>query len=227
MKKKIAFCCLLIYLLEVFGFSVYAYRSSPFLNVQATLEDIPQNTAYIDLLLPVQEKDPYFVPQKDELDAVYNIFDYSRVELPNDCEISKYNDAYYSYYFHFEKSTISAFPVGNDDSIYINYGENQKLLEDYLLKIDSFKLAFVDVQGNIIQMSDSVSVKSSLTKSFSYLKIVNGEVFEEYIDMPLSRFAVLLLPLGIIIGIGIAVIRAVRIEIQLRKVKREGTVSRS
>ena len=101
------------------------------------------------------------------------------------------------------------------------------MLEDYLLKIDSFKLAFVDVQGNIIQMSDSVSVKSSLTKSFSYLKIVNGEVFEEYIDMPLSRFAVLLLPLGIIIGIGIAVIRAVRIEIQLRKVKREGTVSRS
>lgn len=227
MKKKIAFFCLLMFLLGIFAFSAYAYHPDPDLNVQTTLEDIPQNTAYIDLLLPVQEKDSYFVPQKDTLDVVYNLFDYVQLELPNDCEIANYNDAYYSYYFHFANSTISAFPVGNDDSIYINYGENQKLLEDYLLKIDSFKLAFVDVQGNIIQMSDSVSVKSSLTKSFSYLKIVNGEVFEEYIDMPLSRFVVLLLPLGIIIGIGIAVIRAVRIEIQLRKVKREGTVSRS
>lgn len=202
MKKKIIYCFILTYLLESFCFSVYAYRPSPFLSIETTPNDLPQNTAYIDLLLPIQESDENFVLQKDEIDTVYNIFDYSYLQLSDTCEIANYNNGCYSYYFHFNNSTISVFSFENDNHIYIHYGEEQRLLEDYLRKIDSFKLAFVDEQGCIIKVSNSISVQSSLSKSFSNLKIVNGEVSEVYMELPYSRMLIFsCLPCIIVISI--------------------------
>lgn len=209
MRKKIIYCYLFICLLEIFSFSVYAYRPSPFLNIETTPDDIPENTAYIDLLLPIQANDANFVIKKDELNTIYNIFDNSYLQLSDKCEIANYNDVYYSYHFHFDNSTISVFSVENDNHIYINYGENQKLLDDYLLKINGFKLAFVDEQGCIIKVSDSISINSSISKSFSRLKIVNGEVSEEYIDNSYSKIFIYTLFLCIIV-ISMIIIQKIR-----------------
>lgn len=203
MQKKIIFCFSLICLFVSLVITVYAYRLSPYLYMETTLDDIPKNTAYIDLLLPIQKKDEHFVAQKEEISSVHHIFDNSLLQLPRDCEIANYDDAYYSYLFHFNDSTISVRPI--EDGFYINYGEEQKLLDDYLLNVDDFKVAFVDAQGNIIQVSDSLSAKSSLTKEFTNLKIVNGEVSEEYMDIPLFSYSIYIFPLCII-GIVIAVI---------------------
>ncbi len=199
MKKKIICLFLLICLFELSSLSVFAYRPTPYLCIETTRNDIPKNTAYIDLLLPIQENDKNFVMQKDETNTVINIFDYSSLQLPNNCEIANYNNAYYSYHFHFNNSTISVLSMEDDNHIYIDYGENQRLLEDYLLKIDSFRIAFVDDQGCIIKISNSVSAKSPILKSFSNLIIANEEVSEVYMDSPYSSVYICILLLCVII----------------------------
>lgn len=181
MRKKIVH--LLVIFIVVFlecNIVAYAYKPSPFLVLEVNPKDLPQDTAYIDLLIPISPSHESFIDRKTESQYVTDIVGSSIIEISPKSEISNYEKTYYSYLFHFKESTISLYAAEDNQNPLIYFGEHQKLLDEYLRKVENFKLAFVDNQGNIIKVSDEISIKSFLFQDFSRLKVENAEVVAEY-----------------------------------------------
>lgn len=178
-KRIICFYSILLLLLCIVNIPVYAYKPSPFLRVDVNRSEIPQGTSYIDLLVPVQADDQAYVPQKEESESLIDISDHSVIKIENTSEIANYDEAYYSYLFHFKDSTISVYTDEYSDTVSVYYGENQDLL-DYLAKRGKCKLAFVDAQGNIRNLSNDFQVKNRMFKDFTKLEISNNEVLTVY-----------------------------------------------
>lgn len=129
MCKKVysffASCILLCCLMQV---SVSAYMPSPYLVAVFRQSDMPPQTAYVDLLLPLQENDDLFVAQKDKSEICL-FTDQTTFQIDPTSEIATYNDGYYSYLFHFSESTIAVNTNEDMDEISIQYGAQQELLQ--------------------------------------------------------------------------------------------------
>lgn len=93
-KKKTAkfFVCVLVLLLFL-GLIIPAgaYKPSPYLTVFVRLEQLPEGTACVDLLIPAGEADDYFV-EKTEPPTTLSLLDASTLEYTNESEIALYND---------------------------------------------------------------------------------------------------------------------------------------
>lgn len=197
MYKKLTCLGMLLLLLSVVTVPAYAYKPSPFFVIRCNQNDIPKGTAYIDLLLPIQEDDERFSENEKETESVINILDYSIVEISNTSEIANYNDGYCSYLFHFEDSVI--FPnqrTGED--IFIEYGSTQNLLDE-LVRLKNCKLAFVGAEGSILTISDEFMLKDSYFKDFEYLMVQETAVTAIYNTNPYRIAYMMVLSLSIMV----------------------------
>ena len=95
MRKKVHLfsvsCILLCCLMQV---SVSAYMPPPYLVAVFCQSDMPPQTAYVDLLLPLQENDTSFVSQKDAAD-IRLFTDRAVFDVDPSGEIAAYEDGYF------------------------------------------------------------------------------------------------------------------------------------
>lgn len=171
-KKTAKFLVCVLVLLLFLGLIIPAgaYKPSPYLTAFVRLEQLPEGTACVDLLIPAGETDDYFV-EKTEAPTTLSLLDSSALEYTNESEIALYNDGGYSYLMHYKDSAIS-FSANTQGEIQIDYGTDENLF-DVITEKENCRFAFVDDTGNILAVSDPFKIESSLSKDFSCVKL-NG-----------------------------------------------------
>lgn len=175
--EKIFVCVLVLLLFLGLIIPAGAYKPSPYLTAFVRLEQLPEGTACVDLLIPAGETDDYIV-EKTEAPTTLSLLDASTLEYTNESEIALYNDGGYSYLMHYKDSSIS-FSPGAQGEIQIDYGTDENLL-DVIANKENCRFAFVDDTGNILAVSDPFTIESSLSKDFSCVKLNGLTVKTEY-----------------------------------------------
>ena len=159
MKK--VFVTVFICLLLISSVFAYIPQESLVCDVKKTL--IPENTAYIDMLLPLPEDSTYFCNFNDENGKKYNIDKTS--EIVAFCE-----DGFQSYTFHTEyaKSRISPFLLENPDETFlcIEFLKDESGIDPIGFgDIDIFgktykkaRFAYIDKDGNVLAVTNDVDI---------------------------------------------------------------------
>lgn len=178
-KKKTAkiFVCVLVLVFFTGLLPAGAYKPSPYLTAFVRLEQLPEGTACVDLLIPATGTDTHFT-EKVTMPTTLSLLDASTLEYTNESEIALYNDGGYSYLMHYKDSAIS-FSANTQGEIQIDYGAGENLL-DVITDKENCRFAFVDKNGNILAVSDPFTIESSLSKDFSCVKLNGLAVTMEY-----------------------------------------------
>ena len=178
-EKKTAkiFVCVLVLVFFTGLIPAGAYKPSPSLTAFVRLEQLPEGTACVDLLISAGEADEYFV-EKTDTPVVLSLLDASTLEYTNESEIARYNDGGYSYLMHYKDSAIS-FSTNVAGEIQIDYGAGENLL-DAITKKENCRFAFVDKSGNILAVSEPFMIKNSFFKDFSHIKLNGLAATPEY-----------------------------------------------
>lgn len=167
-KTEKILVCVLVLVFFTGLIPVQAYKPSPSLTAFVRLEQLPEGTACVDLLIPAGEADGYFV-EKSEAPSTLSLLDASPLDYTNESEIALYNDGGYSYLMHYKDSAIS-FSTNAAGEIQIDYGAGENLL-DAITNKENCRFAFVDDAGNILAVSDPFTIESSFFKDFSHVKL--------------------------------------------------------
>lgn len=154
-----------------------AYKPSPFLTAFVRLEQLPEATACVDLLIPEGVTDTNYT-EKSTMPTVLSLLDASALEYTNKSEIALYNDGGCSYLMHYKDSAIS-FSANTQGEIQIDYGTSENLLDAITDKANC-RFAFVDKNGNILAVSDPFTIENSFFKDFSCIKLNGLAVTPEY-----------------------------------------------
>lgn len=154
---------------------VSAIKISPSLEcVVLQTEDIPTETAYIDLLLPFAE-----IPEcYTEWNQTYSAdgIAYENIQISADSAIANYSeDGYCSFLAHFEHAKITVSP-SNDSGLWVTFGDDNYENLYYFQKCKSIKLAFVDKDGNILKVTEAVSVRDRLFSYFQNIELYGDTV---------------------------------------------------
>lgn len=169
-EKKTAriFVCVLVLVLFVGIIPAGAYKPSPYLTVFVRLEQLPEGTACVDLLIPATGTDTHYT-EKVTMPTTLSLLDASTLEYTNESEIALYKDGGYSYLMHYKDSAIS-FSPGAPGETQIDYGAGENLL-DVIASKANCRFAFVDDTGNILAVSDPFTIESNFFKGFSHVKL--------------------------------------------------------
>lgn len=216
MKKRTGFfVCVLVLVLFTGLIPVQAYKPSPSLTAFVRLEQLPEGTACVDLLIPAGEADGYFV-EKTDTPVVLSLLDASPLDCTNESEIALYNDGGYSYLMHYKDSAIS-FSTNAAGEIQIDFGAGENLLDAITDKANC-RFAFVDKNGNILAVSEPFMIKNSFFKDFSRVKLNGLAVMPEY-QTNFYRVAAVTLGVAILLAVGsVAVVCKKRKQLRVRAV---------
>lgn len=176
-KRAVFFTCVLVLVFFTGLIPVQAYKPSPSLTAFVRLEQLPEGTACVDLLIPARETDTNYT-EKSTMPTVLSLLDASTLEYTNESEIALYNDGGYSYLMHYKDSSIS-FSTNTQGEIQIDYGAGENLL-DAITKKENCRFAFVDDNGNILAVSEPFTIGNSFFKDFSHVKVNGLAVMPEY-----------------------------------------------
>lgn len=213
-KRAVFFTCVLI-LLFLSGLPAQAYKPSPYLTAFVRLEQLPEGTACVDLLIPASEADGYFV-EKTDTPVVLSLLDASPLDYTNQSEIALYNDGGYSYLMHYKDSAIS-FSTNAAGEIQIDYGVGENLL-DAITKKENCRFAFVDKSGNILAVSEPFIIENSFFKDFRHVRVNALAVMPEY-QTNFYRVAAVALGVAILLAAGsVAVVCKKRKQLRVRAV---------
>ena len=173
MKKKILFSLIVIFLFcAISAPSVYANSPPPPSSLEIVIENYSEAAVYCDLLIKIEKNDPDY--------AVFNSHYGEKLGIQRDSEIAQYNeDGFVSYTFHFRGASSH-----NEIKIYENdwgpyaYGpyfadtdDSYVQFENFISEYTVFKIALLDIDGNIIQISNEVKIKPNVVSSFrGYIK---------------------------------------------------------
>lgn len=137
-KRKLFIITILVLLLSTFTtFTVYAWAWEETFRLRIEKEKIPSGTKFIDMLLPINENDKYYVP--------YNLDNLNEFYIAKESEIVSYNkDGYRSYTFHISDSNSQMRP---EVTYYFNITEDEyntykELLSPFVSSIET------DAEGN-------------------------------------------------------------------------------
>lgn len=217
MKKRTGFfACVLVLVLFTGLIPVQAYKPSSSLTAFVHLEQLPEGTACVDLLLPAGEADGYFV-EKTEAPTTLSLFDASALDYTDESEIALYNDGGYSYLMHYKDSSIS-FSTNTQGKIQIDYGAGENLL-DAITNKENCRFAFVDKNGNILAVSEPFTIENSFFKDFRHVRVNGLAVMPEY-QTNFYRVAVVALGVAILLASGsVAVVCKKRKQLRVRAVQ--------
>lgn len=169
---------------------VSAIKISPSLKCAVLqTEDIPAETAYIDLLLPIAEIPECYTEwnQTYSADGIAS----ENIHISADSAIANYNeDGYCSFLAHFEQAKITVSP-SDDNGLWVTFGDDNYENLYYFQKCKSIKLAFVDKDGNILKVTEAVSVRDRIFSSFQNIELHGDTVkcvysFNPYRSVPIA-----------------------------------------
>ena len=169
---------------------VSTIKISPSLKcVVLQTEDIPAETAYIDLLLPIAEIPECYTEwnQTYSADGIAS----ENIHISTDSAIANYNeDGYCSFLAHFEHAKITVSP-SDDNGLWVTFGDDNYENLYYFQKCKSIKLAFVDKDGNILKVTEAVSVRDRIFSSFQNIELHGDTVkcvysFNPYRSVPIA-----------------------------------------
>ena len=129
-------------------------NSAPYYNAgyKFLLEELPNEAAYVDLLIQLDETDEFYVPLNKS-----NLPD----GMAEDAQIVSYcEDGFRSYSLHYKNAfSYIRVAIGNsvrfalDDNDSVIYGSIPDRLDELIDEEGSIRLAILDKEGNIIQIS--------------------------------------------------------------------------
>lgn len=132
-KRKLFIFTILVLLLSIFTtFTVYAWAPNKDFNLTIEKEKVPSGTKYIDMLLPINENDKYYVP--------YNVDNLKQFNIAKESEIVTYfKDGYRSYTFHISDSYSQMLPevIYNFHLTMDEYNTHKELLSPFDTWIDT------------------------------------------------------------------------------------------
>lgn len=168
--KTFAVAVILIFLFTISA-SAWMPEKSFYCNIES--ENIPDGTAYIDLLLPIKEKDECYVE--------YNAKNGEKFNISKDSEIVKYNqDGYKSYTFHVldadsKMSLRYVFTFTALDEDYEMYKEYLEFFSPYCDKYAFGRNYCIDTEydGDIMQ-------NIQILKDKTNINIYSSRIYTEY-----------------------------------------------
>lgn len=137
----------------IFQTTCYAWLPSSEINCSVDYSSIPENTAYIDLLLPM-----------DTLDQNYTAFNEQNGKefgISRDSEIVKYcADGYMSYTFHIKDSAANIAPY-----FIVNFTCDKSFYDEHIDLFDAFRNKPYGNNGNSVFVNDQVPLYSEAEKA--------------------------------------------------------------
>lgn len=158
------FCAILlsVSLLPVIA-SANGVVPAPWYTVE--LSDLPEGTAYVDLLIPLEESDPKYAPGNYSLlpDGVS-----TEAEILTYCE-----GGYRSYTFHYENAQSQIVPqaIWGNERLTVTFFETDMSVPDSYQHLEdverrkTVRLALLDKEGGILKVSEICDLQEGL---FSY-----------------------------------------------------------
>lgn len=161
-KRYLCFLLLLTVFLVALPMSVSANAPASAVEYYIYLTELPEGTVYVDLLIPMERSDPHYTDL-----VVQNL---PEGITPESQIVTYHKDGFCSYTFHY-RDARSDMSVGKDNAVsfFGEYSAMSVLDYDHLEDIydrGEIRLAMLDQQGNILQVSSRFSV--ILRNPFAY-----------------------------------------------------------
>ena len=177
--KKICVVVISVIILMFIPISCYAYNAGNSWWVSFTANDLPAQTAGIDILVQMDKQSDEYVSLNTYTDLL-GINDF--IEITDESQISNYDiNGYISYLCHFNGAVIDYL------SCYSEYSEELSVSFDnldYFIDKGSIIIAFIDEEGNVLSTSSPISIKNGLFRQFESLSLNNHEVTVNYYYNP-------------------------------------------
>lgn len=156
MRRKLVLILVLIVWISMLVIPVSANGVPPRPYFRFTFSDLPEETAYVDLLIKLSTKDAAYVPL-----VVENLPE----GMAEDAEIIEYGENNYrSYTFHY-KTALSMIQLSDDGCVYfftdnpVEHSDSDH--EEDIQKRGNIRLAMLDKAGNILHISKPLSLKAN------------------------------------------------------------------
>ena len=155
MKRKFSLLLVLVLLFCAFPVTASANSPPPFPWYWFELTNLPEGTVYVDMLVKLPEEDSHYTSLVTE-----NLPDGFSPDAPivNYCQKN-----FQSYTFHY-KNAKSMIKVGSDNAVYFftDAPQNHPIWEhnEDIYERGRIRLAMLDENGNILQVSRTLSIKS-------------------------------------------------------------------
>lgn len=204
MKKTvvtIACCFLLIATVCARGVGAESYLC------EINLENMPQDTAYIDMLVPIKENDERYVAFNE------------KEGIPKDSEIVYYSDdGFQSYTFHVKtaKSIIKPYDLNGKKYVEFFCDEEAQDINFDWVDYKVVRFAYLDQNGNILGITDTAEIWD---ESFCdlWIEIDGMRVMSETEKNPLDDFfdkttyvAMTLLAIAVLVSTMLAIIMKIK-----------------
>ncbi|MDL2220291.1 hypothetical protein LJC55_01340 [Eubacteriales bacterium OttesenSCG-928-N14] len=141
-----------------------ANSPGPMTYLRTNIVDPPENMAYLDVLVPLDEADENYVEFSDG---------WIEAGLPLDSELAAYRDeeGYVSYSAHYKTAApLELFEEGYSISLWDGWPDNYS--EEYYDLLEEFpvvKFAAIDAAGSVIQISDQVDISNSFVDIYYHM----------------------------------------------------------
>lgn len=177
--KKICAVIISVIILMFIPISCYAYKTSDSLDVSFKINDLPAQTAGIDILVQMDKQSDEYVSLNTYTDLLgINSF----IEITDESQISYYDtNGYISYLCHFNGAVIDYTGCYQDSAEELSVSFDNF---DYFVDKGSIIIAFIDNQGNVLSTSNPISIKNGLFRQFRNLSLNNHEFTVDYYYNP-------------------------------------------
>lgn len=187
MKKTIGVFTIIMMIVALFPFHTTAWVPDKTFYCQVDTVAIPKNSVYIDLLMPI--------PTDNEAYTEINQTNADIYGFSNDSEIIKYNkDGFVSYTFHIVDAS-SDLTISAD----MNFNERGAKYDfEYCRKnFKEIKFAYLDADGNIISVSNSVKINTLRVAQFG-LKLSGNNLTKDVTHGP-PVYLIVVIPVMVLI----------------------------
>ncbi|MCH5171119.1 MAG: hypothetical protein J1F24_07515 [Oscillospiraceae bacterium] len=177
--KKIGAVIISVIILMFIPISCYAYNAGDSLDVSFKINDLPAQTAGIDILVQIDKQSDEYVSLNTYTDLL-GINDF--IEITDESQISYYDtNGYISYLCHFNGAIIDYLGCYQEYSEELNVKVNNL---DYFVDKGSIIIAFIDKEGTVLSTSTPISIKNGLFRQFRSLSLNNHKVTVDYYYNP-------------------------------------------
>lgn len=140
---------------------IYALDFDPY-QIDLYTDNIPKNTAYIDILVPINKNSYDYIEFRNLLSFYTENSEKKPLLIDQNSQIVQYNDnGYSSLSLHTEYIRTAEV---HDRKIYLT-----DTIESIYKKYKNFKAVCVDKNGNILKITDTFSVEYAITKPYAFI----------------------------------------------------------